>query len=125
MSGVQTVNYPSNSVKLRHAVYNAIMTSGLNARDKRKTMIKIEHPDEPLLDSMKVKSWPIWEKEVSVFPWQYDSTETCYILEGEVTVTPDDGDPVSIKPGDLVTFEKGLSCTWDIKTPIRKHYNFS
>ena len=26
--------------------------------------------------------------------------------------------------GDFVTFPKGLSCIWDIKAPVRKHYNF-
>ena len=31
-------------------------------------------------------SWPIWEKEVSEFPWEYDTKETCLLLEGDVTV---------------------------------------
>jgi uncharacterized cupin superfamily protein len=35
-----------------------------------------------------------------------------------------DGKSVEIKAGDLVTFPKGLSCVWDIKEPIRKHYTF-
>ncbi len=26
--------------------------------------------------------------------------------------------------GDFVTFPKGLSCVWDIKEPVKKHYNF-
>jgi hypothetical protein len=25
---------------------------------------------------------------------------------------------------DLVVFEQGLSCTWDVHTPVRKHYRF-
>jgi len=45
-------------------------------------------------------------------------------LEGEVTVTPKDGEPVSFGPGDLVTFSAGLSCTWEVKKPLRKHYQF-
>jgi uncharacterized cupin superfamily protein len=51
-------------------------------------------------------------------------TEVCYILDGEVTVTPEGGEPVTIRPGDLVTFPNGLSCTWKITKDIRKHYNF-
>jgi len=27
--------------------------------------------------------------------------------------------------GDLVTFPAGLSCTWDVKKALRKHYQFS
>ena len=71
-----------------------------------------------------VPGWPIWTKEVSRFDWHYDSTEECYILEGEVTVEAKDGGKVSFGKGDFVTFPKGLSCVWDIKKPVRKHYNF-
>ena len=47
------------------------------------------------------------EKEVSEFPWHYDEMETCYLLEGDVTVTPDGGQPVRFGKGDLVTFPVG------------------
>ncbi len=87
--------------------------------------ILIEHnPSEAKLDVMGIYGWPVWSKEVSNFPWSYDRQETCYILEGEVTVTPDGGEPVEIVAGDLVTFPKGMSCTWDIKEDVKKHYNF-
>ncbi len=85
----------------------------------------IRNPDPQQLDALGVHDWPIWEKEVSTFPWTYDATETCYILEGRVTVTPEGGEPVTIEAGDLVTFPAGMSCTWEIHAPIRKHYNFS
>lgn len=88
--------------------------------------IEIEHnPGEQRLTSLGVKQWPIWEKEVSVFPWRYDSTETCYLLDGEVVVTPEGGEPVRFGKGDLVTLSQGLSCTWDIRKPVRKHYAFA
>jgi uncharacterized cupin superfamily protein len=87
--------------------------------------IKIErNPDDSRLDELGVKSWPIWTKEESEFPWQYDSPETCYFLEGDVVVTPDDGEPVEVGKGDLVTFPTGLSCTWKVRKAVRKHYNF-
>jgi len=84
-----------------------------------------EHnPTPSKLEVMGVYDWPIWAKEVSSFPWTYDTKETCYILEGEVIVTPDNGKPMTFKKGDLVTFPASLSCTWDIKAPIKKHYDF-
>lgn len=87
--------------------------------------IKIErNPGEERLRELGVRDWPIWTKEVSEFPWEYDATEVCYILEGEVTVTPDGGKPVHIRAGDLVTFPKGMTCTWKITQDIRKHYDF-
>lgn len=85
--------------------------------------ILIEKDASPIkLEVMHVDQWDLWEKEVSRFPWAYDVTETCYVLEGEAVVIPDDGDPVTISAGDLVTFMAGLSCVWEIKKPIRKHY---
>lgn len=88
-------------------------------------MIEVIHqPSDTDLQQQGVFDWPIWEKEVSKFPWTYDANETCYILEGHVTVTADNGESVEIKAGDLVTFPNGMSCTWDIHQAIRKHYNF-
>ncbi len=87
--------------------------------------VKVEsNPDNVRLAQMGVDAWPIWEKEVSTFPWTYDATEICYLLEGEVVVTPDGGASVHIRQGDLVTFPAGMSCTWDIRVPVRKHYRF-
>ncbi len=86
--------------------------------------IKIEKLDKKTLEERKIENWPIWEKGVSSFDWYYDDTEECYILEGRVIVETKDGRKVEIKKGDFVTFPKGLSCRWDIKEPIRKHYNF-
>lgn len=87
-------------------------------------MILIEKPTAERLSQLNVKEWPVWEKEESEFPWFYDEPEMCYILEGDVTVTPEKGVPVNFGKGDLVTFPEGLRCTWNIKKAIRKHYKF-
>lgn len=86
--------------------------------------VKVHKLDKKALDKMGVFGWPIWEKEVSRFDWSYDSIEECYFLSGSVTVETKDGQRVKFGKGDFVTFPKGLSCTWDIKEPVRKHYNF-
>ena len=87
--------------------------------------IKIDHsPSDKLLADRGIKTWPIWEKEVSEFPWHYDEMETCYLLEGDVMVTPDGGKPVRFGKGDLVTFPKGMSCTLKVLKPVRNHYKF-
>ena len=88
-------------------------------------ILKESNPSPEKLEQIGVYDWPIWEKEVSSFPWTYDTQETCYILSGEVTVTPDGGEAVTIKTGDLVTFPAGLRCSWDITRDIRKHYQFA
>ena len=84
----------------------------------------VSNPDPKQLDELGVRSWPIWEKEVSEFPWHYDEEEICFFLEGDVEVTPEYGPPFRFGKGDLVTFPVGLSCTWKVLKPVRKHYRF-
>jgi uncharacterized cupin superfamily protein len=88
--------------------------------------ILIEHNPSPAkLEVMGVYDWPIWTKEVSSFPWKYDQQETCYLLAGQAIVTADGGKSVEFGAGDLVIFPAGLSCTWDIREAVEKHYEFS
>ena len=88
------------------------------------TIVVAPNPSPERLDALGVNNWPIWTREVSTFPWTYDKSETCLFLEGDVIVTPDGGEPVHMGKGDLVTFPAGMSCTWEIREPVRKHYNF-
>ena len=89
------------------------------------SIITLQHkPSQQRLDELGVSDWGIWEKEVSEFPWTYDATETCYFLQGEVIVTPTGGEPVRMGKGDLVTFPKGMSCRWDIRQAVKKHFMF-
>ena len=81
-------------------------------------------PSGERLQELGVPNWPIWTKEASEFPWSYDEQEICYFLEGDVVVTPDGGEPVAMGKGDLVTFPQGMSCTWQIRQDVRKHYKF-
>jgi uncharacterized cupin superfamily protein len=87
-------------------------------------IIVVHQPSKDQLAALDVRNWPIWEKEESIFPWTYDSTEVCLFLEGDVVVTPDGGAPITMGKGDLVTFPEGMSCTWEIRKAVRKHYNF-
>ena len=87
--------------------------------------IDVNHnPTPEQIAALGVKQWPIWTKEISEFPWTYDEPETCLFLDGDVVVTPEGGTPVTIKKGDLVTFPAGMSCTWNIIAPVKKHYKF-
>nr|WP_036253287.1 cupin domain-containing protein [Methylobacter sp. BBA5.1] len=88
--------------------------------------VVIEHnPDASRLEELGVSSWPTWSKEVSVFPFDFDDQETAYILEGECVITPDDGgEPVHFGAGDLVVFPAGLSCTWEVRKALKKHYSY-
>lgn len=71
----------------------------------------------------EISSWPIWSKEISRFEYTYVATEECYIIEGEIVIETDE-ETYRIEAGDFITFKVNLHCTWDIKSPVRKHYNF-
>jgi len=87
--------------------------------------ILCEHKPSPAkLEVLGVEDWPIWKKEPSTFPWTYDQSETCYVIRGRFTVTPDGGEPESFARGDLITFPAGMSCTWEITEAVEKHYSF-
>lgn len=89
------------------------------------SQISIEHnPSEARLAELGVANWEIWEKEVSEFSIDFDETETAYILEGEIIVTPVGGEPVRIVPNDLVVFHAGLDSHWQVVKPLRKHYSY-
>jgi hypothetical protein len=38
------------------------------------------NPTEERLEQLGVRSWPIWSKEASEFPWTYNEPETCYLV---------------------------------------------
>jgi len=84
--------------------------------------VEIRKPTDE--EKREARSWPIWTKEVSEFPWHYDERETCLLLEGEVTVIDEQGRSLSFGAGDLVVFPSGMSCTWRITKAVRKHYRF-
>lgn len=85
--------------------------------------VSVEKPTTEELQKLNLFSWPIWECQPSTFDWHYDEQETCYILEGKVTVETDAGS-VSFEKGDLVVFPKGLSCKWVVHEKVSKHYKF-
>jgi uncharacterized cupin superfamily protein len=46
------------------------------------------------------------------------------LRRAHVIVTPEGGEPVRVGKGQLVTFPAGMSCTWDVRVPVHKHYRF-
>jgi uncharacterized cupin superfamily protein len=89
------------------------------------TDIRIErNATRDRLEALGVMGWAIWTGEVSTFSWYYETAETCYFLDGEAVITPERGEAVRVGRGDLVTFPAGLSCTWQVRRPVRKHYTF-
>ncbi|MFH1298030.1 MAG: cupin domain-containing protein [Bacteroidota bacterium] len=85
--------------------------------------VKIQKLTEEEIRQQGIRQWPVWAKEVSRFDWTYYGEEQCLFLEGDVVIETKEG-KFHIEPGDFVTFEQGLDCIWDIRKPVKKHYNF-
>ena len=85
--------------------------------------IKVEKPSaETISESRAVR---FGRSRPASSTGEYDATETCYVMEGEVKVTAPEGEAVEFGAGDLVTFPRGLRCSWEVRKPIRKHYRFT
>ena len=86
--------------------------------------ITIRKPSDE--ETQTCQTWPVWECGVSKFEWEYTQTEKCLILEGKVTITdnPETDQSVSFGPGDYVILPNKLKCYWDVKEPVKKHYDF-
>ena len=83
--------------------------------------------EKDLTDARKaelgISDWNVWECEVRQFRLDFDQElERSYILEGEIVVTPDGGEPVTLVPCDYITFPKGLKSVWSVTKQLRKHY---
>lgn len=85
--------------------------------------IVVRKPSQEELKALGVFGWPVWSCPPSTFDWSYSEKETCFFLEGRVTVKAPEGE-VEMGSGDLVVFPTGLSCTWKVLDKVRKHYNF-
>ncbi len=85
--------------------------------------ITVKKATPEMLRELGTDSWPTWTCQVSKFDWSYDDEETCYFHEGEVVVHTADGS-VEMRQGDVVSFPKGLKCTWEVKNAVRKVYTF-
>tara|TARA_B100000795_G_C22757882_1_gene422294 strand:+ start:82 stop:1362 length:1281 start_codon:yes stop_codon:yes gene_type:complete len=88
-----------------------------------------------------VKSWGTWDCDPTqskpptqhhaygqTFPWTFDRCEKAYILQGTATLTPDDsakhGAPITIVPGDMVTWPRGWKGQWVVHSFLSKRYAF-
>jgi hypothetical protein len=95
-------------------------------KDKTMSQIIIDHnPSEEKLKELGVSNWSIWDCAPSKFPLDFSMTESAYVLEGEIRVTPQGGETVVVKAGDFVVFPKGLKSNWEVTKQLKKHYKHS
>jgi uncharacterized protein len=62
----------------------------------------------------------VWECSPGKFRRVVTQAEFCHFLEGECTFTPDKGESIEIRPGDLLFFPPNSMGVWDIRSTTRK-----
>ncbi|ESQ54375.1 hypothetical protein EUTSA_v10026608mg [Eutrema salsugineum] len=104
--------------------------------DQNPRIIVEKNPSQARLDELNIKSWPKWGCSPGKYHLKYEAEEICYIVKGKVKVYPKQSSSssspldaevewcVEFGAGDIVTFPKGLSCTWDVSLSVDKHYIF-
>jgi uncharacterized protein len=83
------------------------------------TIIKLSEEE---FAERKISSWPLETIEKSRFERIFESEESFYMLEGDLWIDT----PTMIYhifPGDLITFPKGLKCTWAIWKRVGMHHH--
>ena len=63
-----------------------------------------------------------WEATPGTYHATYGAYEFVHLIDGQITITPDGGSSVTIKPGDAFAVEPGFAGTWKIEKPVRKHF---
>ena len=62
----------------------------------------------------------VWTCEPGSFNWDYTWDETIYFVEGEVTITDQDGEGDTYKAGDLFFVQAGTKARWVVTKTVRK-----
>jgi uncharacterized cupin superfamily protein len=65
----------------------------------------------------------IWSCTPGRFRWSYTYDETVVVFQGTATVVMENGEEVSLKPGDVAFFPRGQGSTWTVHENFRKAFH--
>jgi len=63
--------------------------------------------------------------EPSTFRYTFAGDESFHVLDGDLDIAVDGGDTVTLHPGDIVSFPKGATSTWTVRSALRKFFVIS
>lgn len=79
------------------------------------TWIEYTSPDESMITGC-------WSATPGIYRASYANWEFIHLIEGEVIITQDGQDPVTLLPGDAFMVDAGFTGTWEILKPVFKHF---
>ncbi len=63
-----------------------------------------------------------WQATTGTWHAVYKFYEFVHLIEGRITITPDNGAPVVLNPGYAFVVEPGFSGHWQVDAPVKKHF---
>lgn len=70
------------------------------------------------------KTAGVWLCTPGKWTFAYDKWEYCHFHEGYCIITPEGGEPVHLRAGDIFTIEPGTQGTWEVLETVRKTFIF-
>lgn len=64
----------------------------------------------------------IWQSTPGKWRIGYEEWEYCRIREGHSVITPDGGDPMTVRAGDAFVIRPGFTGTWEVVETTVKDY---
>ena len=67
----------------------------------------------------------LWRCEPMTFEYEFPGDEIFHVLQGDLRVEITGGDTVTLKAGDIASFDKGMKSTWTIQSSFKKFFVIS
>ncbi len=67
----------------------------------------------------------LWRCEPMTFEYEFPGDEIFQVLQGNLLVELHEGESVKLQEGDIVSFNKGLTSTWTVKSSFKKFFVIS
>jgi uncharacterized protein len=64
----------------------------------------------------------VWHCTPGVFMLSHPG-ETICLVEGRATITPEEGEPVTVVPGEVVFIPEGTRARWEVHETVRKAFH--
>lgn len=64
----------------------------------------------------------LWESTQGVFAFRFEHWEFFHVISGMVVVTPEGGEPMTLRAGDAMVMEPGFTGRWQVVETMLKHY---
>ena len=67
----------------------------------------------------------LWRCEPMTFDYEFPGDEIFHVIQGSLLIELEGGESVSVKAGEIISFNKGVKSTWTIQSSFKKFFVIS